>query len=725
MTVCYDPVMGFSCGGYLWENILMLPVIGILERYSKMHAVRFLLVSVFIILLPHSLVANTDDRNIHGPQTRGNFEHVLRGQFDKTTGNPEDPGKGQAADKDGALGDAAATSDRYDVLRYDLDLRIDPDLKTVDGTVKMVFSAEVSFQEFVFDLTEQLFVEEINHSTGSLIFTHSVDSVMVTLPAAMAAGETDSLTIHYRGYPQEPTFRRGLMFLVHNSGAGSEPGEGGPIVASMSEPAYAKYWWPCKDRPYDKALSAVALTVPENLIGVSNGTLVSEMAADAGWKTYSWVESYPIASYLISVAISNYAYLEFPCLTSGGTDVPLKNWVFRPDSTKAVVDFAPLCEMMDFCEQNYGPYPFQGEKYGHAEFIWFGAMEHQTVTSIGSTSLHGDGANDWLVVHELGHQWFGDSLTPHNWADIWLNEGFATYTEALWNEHLDGIEAYHQTLNDGRDELSWVQQGPIYDPVPVFPGRVIYDKASWILHMLRGRMGDGQFFPMLEAWGSGGSRPGATVTTEMFIAHAASYAGENLDAFFDPYLNSTALPEISFEYEISDGSNGPGSHLELTLTQNQTPLFDNIYPVVIEHTHGSTTVDMHLSNVQVSLGYDLINGEITGVAIDPDHWVLWKPAGGSSSREGLVSIYPNPSCGAFVYLRFQLNEPASVVLRIYNAMGAEVAFRDLGTVNPAGTYNEYVWDEKSNEGARVPSGVYWAGLEIDGVRSVQKFSVVH
>jgi len=383
----------------------------------------------------------------------------------------------------------------------------------------MVFSAVVPFQDFVFDLTEQLFVSEISHNSGNLIFTHSVDSVSVALPVELGIGQIDSVTIYYEGYPLEPTFRRGLMYLVHDSGPNDNPEDGGPIVASMSEPAFAKYWWPCKDRPYDKALSAVSLTVPEDLIGVSNGTLVSEVPADEGWKTYSWVENYPIATYLISVAISNYAYLESPCVTSGGTDVPLKHWVFRPDSTAAEVAFTPLCEMMDFCEQQFGPYPFQGEKYGHAEFIWGGAMEHQTVTSIGSTSIKDDGSKDWLIVHELGHQWFGDSLTPHNWADIWLNEGFATYTEALWFEHVGGIEAYHEDLADGRNQVSWETQGPVYDPVPVFPGLVIYDKGAWIIHMLRGRMGDALFFPMVEEWSNGGNRPGRTVTTEQFIAH--------------------------------------------------------------------------------------------------------------------------------------------------------------------------------------------------------------
>jgi len=669
-----------------------------LERIPIMMVLRLFIVFCLVGLMPASQMAKAADQEIHGPMTRLKFEQQSVSGFAKVAGHPDHD---KAVDHPGALGQAAVTSDRYNVLRYNLDLR--------------------PFQDFVFDLTEQLYVEDITHASGSLFYTHSVDSVSVTLPAAMAEGQVDSLTVHYSGFPHEPVFRRGLMFLMHD---GNDPEHAGPIVASMSEPAFAKYWWPCKDRPYDKAYSAVSLTIPEDLIGVSNGTLVSETAADAGWKTYAWREAYPMPTYLVSVAISNYVYLESPCLTSGGTDVPMKNWVFSSDADDAVIAFEPLCNMMEFCEGFFGPYPFQGEKYGHAEFIWPGAMEHSTVTSIGSAHVVGDSTSEWLIVHELGHQWFGDSLTPHNWADIWLNEGFATYTESLWCEYSEGMEAYHQDLADGREEAFWEQQGPVYDPVPVFPGKVIYDKAAWILHMLRGRLGDEQFFPMIEEWATGGGRPGATVTTEQFIAHVESYYGQDLHNFFDPYLNSTALPQIGYEFEITDGPNGINSHLELELKQFQTPYFDNIFPVVVSYAGGSTTVDLRITEFQANLVFDLPAGEITGVAIDPEHWVLWQPVGGVASHTGLTSIFPNPSQGNYVYLQYRLEDTSTVFLRIYNAMGAEVASIDYGMKDPEGTYNNVVWDIKDKAGIRVPSGVYWAALEINGQRSVKKFSVI-
>jgi len=195
--------------------------------------------------------------------------------------------------------------------------------------------------------------------------------------------------------------------------------------------------------------------------------------------------------------------------------------------------------------------------------------------------------------------------------------------------------------------------------------------------------------------------------------------------FFEPYLTSTEIPQIAYEYELTDGPNGEKTHLSLVLKQVQGLLFDNIFPVVISGSGESTTVYVHLSGSQATLEHDFTGGEISGVAIDPDQWVLWEPAGGSTKTVGLVNIYPNPSFETFIYLRFFLEETSPIVLRIYNALGAEVAFRDLGQVSPTGTLNEIVWDKKDNSGARVASGVYWATLEIAGKRSVRNFSVIH
>ncbi len=565
-----------------------------------------LTVSLFLLLISQTGMA-TEGRHVH-PLTRQAFLEA----------------KGQAAQKNGALGEAAALSALYDVLSYDLDLRIDPGTVHMEGSVLMRFaSRQAGLEQVVFDFTrENLTISRIANAAGDLTFQQMEgDSVVVTLPSALADGQQDSLLIEYAGNPVEPDWAQGLVFRQYSNG-----GYSGPIVASQSQVAYAKYWWPCKDRPDDKAFTSVRVTVPDTLMAVSNGTLVEDSLPEAGWRTLHWVEAYPMPTYLVSVAISNYAHFSDSCTTTGGTYVPLMHWVFPQDLADAQADWASLCEMMEVCEGHFGPYPFQGEKYGHAEYLWNGAMEHTTVTSVGYGSITGDGTRDWLVVHELGHQWFGDSLTPHRWADIWLNEGFATYTEALWREHESGHQEYLDYLNAWRDETVWAAQGPVYDPVPVFPGRVIYDKGSWILHMLRQRMGDSAFFGLLLEWANEGGRPHATVTTEEFIALAESWAGEDLGGFFWPYLEEVQSPRISFVYELGEGDAGPNTALTVILRQTQDRLFDNRFPLVVTTDGVAQTYSLDLSERVLQTVIQLPTAPDT-VVLDPESSVLWQAAG--------------------------------------------------------------------------------------------------
>ncbi len=666
--------------------------------YSKV----FCLLFVLILMAP--LAQSQDRTDIHG---------LSRARFEAT--------KISSGNKDGSLGDAAVGSSRYDMLRYDLDLRIDPSATSLVGSVKMKFTSLVpALQSFVFDLDTQLGIDRIIYHDSELTFNQMVgDSVVVHLPAPVAMDTVDSLVVEYSGQPREPSLGRGLMYRTYSLGDYVAPN-----VANMSEPAYAKYWWPCKDRPGDKAFTAVSITVPDTLVAVSNGTLEGEEISEAGWKTYHWREAYPMPTYLVSVAISNYLLISSECSTSLGSDVPLRHWVIPPDYDNALVDFEPMCQMMDFCERRFGPYPFLGEKYGHAEFFWSGAMEHTTVTSIGHGSLLGDGSRDWLIVHELGHQWFGNSLTPQIWADIWLNEGFATYSEALWREDQLGSDAYLAYLNFDRNDAVWAIQGPVYDPVPVFPGRVIYDKGSWILHMLRQRLGDGDFFTLLEEWTGGGNRPGGNVTTQEFIDLSESVSGQELNNFFWPYLETTQLPRIVFEYQISEGNAGPDTRLEVSLRQTQSRIFDNIFPIVVTTEAGEETFTLHLSGRTATATVELLSA-VELVVLDPDPSVLWTPSSSSGVSEGLILAYPNPSLVNYIYLRYRMTATAPVAVRILDARGREVASRDLGVVSPDVGFNEYVWDLRDNNGAKVAAGVYWATMEIGGSRSVTKITVIH
>jgi aminopeptidase N len=669
------------------------------------------LVAALGLLAVLALAAGAQPVSPHGGFTRLDWEgkHLPRGAgLDK---GPED-------------GDFTPGSERYDLRRSELDLRLDTDDGSVAGRVKHVFaSLDDTLRTVVVDFSTAfgLGVDAVTRDGSPLPFTISGDALLIRLPAAVGTGVEDSLTVAWSGNPDAPDFQRGLYLEQHGSGAGA-----GPIFATMSQPAYGKYWWPCKDRPDDKIERLVMrYTVREGLMAAAPGLLQSTSEPEAGWTTYEWLSTYPIAAYLVSVAVSDYVLWSEDCVTELGTSMPIMNYVYPEDEADARLDLARTCLMVDLCEDWFGVYPFAREKYGHAEFNWGGAMEHQTCTSLGRGFINGLASAENIVMHELAHQWFGDSLTPHTWADIWLNEGFATYSEALWYEADEGTAAYHDFLRRARDPFDWSGQGPVYEPMPVFPGRIIYDKGAWILHMLRGRLDDDAvFFQLLRDWAQQDDRPLGTVTTEEFIAHCSGYADHALDDFFWPYLLTDEVPRLRLQYEVAEGGADPDT-VRITLRQTQAQLFDNVYPLRLDLGDTELTTSLRLSGTVASATVVLpgAGASLERLELDPERWVLWQLDATAPERPGLTNVHPNPARDDWVVFTYRLEQSAAVSVAVYDVRGRRVFARDLGRVTPSLDGNTFAWDCQGEHG-RAASGVYWAAIEVDGARTVGKFTIL-
>ncbi len=625
-------------------------------------------------------------------------------------------------------GDFAPGSERYDLLRSTLDLRLDTADASLAGSVKHVFaSRDDTLRTVVLDFAAEhgLTVASVTGTAGvALPYSHAGDVLLVRLPATLARSVVDSLTVAYGGVPSAPAAQRGLWLQTHGTGA-----QEAPVFATMSQPAYAKYWWPCKDRPDDKINRlTIRATVRTPLLAAAPGLLQGQWEPEPGWTTFEWVHTYPIASYLVSVAVSNYVLWEENCRTPLGTDMPLQHFVYPQLEADTRVDFGRTCEMIEACEQWFGIYPFGREKYGHALFSWGGAMEHQTCTSFGRTFITGRGFAWHIVVHELAHQWFGNSLTPLTWSDIWLNEGLATYSEALWFEYLDGGEAYHDYMDRARDAEDWAGQGPVYDPVPVFPGRVIYDKGAWIVHMLRGRLDDdASFFALLREWAQGGGRPYGHVTTAEFIALCSQYAGQPLDDFFMPYLTTDRVPQLRWRHDVLAGGAAPDT-IRVTLRQIQPVVFDNVYPLQIS-LDGGETISARVRLDAATATHDVVlpaGKTVQQVDLDPARWVLWRRAAVPVEEIGIAKVYPNPAPVGeqLVTIAYRLQATSTVAVEVYDAMGRRVFARALGRVTAAPDVNVFSWDGRTAQGVRAAAGVYWAAVTVDGRRTVRKFTVL-
>ncbi|MCP4580963.1 MAG: M1 family metallopeptidase, partial [candidate division Zixibacteria bacterium] len=264
--------------------------------------------------------------------------------------------------------------------------------------------------------------------------------ISITLDHEYDTGEEFTTVVYYNGHPPGSYFGS-FTWETH--------GGGNPIISTLSEPEGAREWWPCKDQPRDKSDSSdVKITIPDDLVGTSNGLLTEVIDNGDGTLTYCWHNSYPITTYLISVSISNYEEFTDWYVNTDGDSMPIVNYVYPEHFDDAQEDLGITAEVMEIFAELFGEYPFMREKYGHSIFPWGGAMEHQCNKSYGDGLITGHHYYDYIVAHELAHMWFGDMISPDIWPEIWMNEGFASYSEALWTEAIQGYEAYRSYMNN-------------------------------------------------------------------------------------------------------------------------------------------------------------------------------------------------------------------------------------------------------------------------------------
>jgi aminopeptidase N len=618
----------------------------------------------------------------------------------------------------------------FDVQHYELDLRIDVPLKMLDGAVEIELQALRRLQRVRLDLVGNLTVDyllwqpEGGAPPIAAPYEHAGDSLVVQLATPLATGLTGRLRITYHGQPQpHGLLNSGLLFRSY----GDTPEDYRPAVFSVSQPWSAHSWWPCKDHPGDKATARIAITLPPDYVGVSNGTLVLEEEIDGYWHRVVWREDYPIATYLVSVAISTYQSWHEICPGQAGP-VLLSYYVYPPDREGAELDLAPTCRMMQFLENLFGPYPFGAEKYAQAAMVWGGAMENQTVTSHGRFVMAGTGRYERLIMHEFAHQWFGDYLTPAHWRDIWLNEGFARYSEALWLEHTEGRQSYLDymaRIGPERHPDLFASMGILTDPDPILPNLLVYNKGAWVLHMLRGYLGDDDlFFNLLYHYATEPRLAFGNVTTADFLTVASRVAGRDLRPALKPWLDSDAVPTLAWRWE-QNGHLAGRVKVTLHAAQLQARRFDLALPVHITTDQGIVVRRARLNHTTGRFSW-IVPGPVRAVALDPEGWVLFRLLDAPQPKLRFLPPTPNPARTADISLRFTLRSDAPVTCNLYDVRGRKRGRWALGT-RPAteDEPEEWVWNGRDGQGRVLPAGVYWLELLANGSRAVHKITILH
>jgi aminopeptidase N len=369
-------------------------------------------------------------------------------------------------------------------------------------------------------------------------------------------------------------------------------------------------------------------------MGLSNGLLTDSIQNGDSTTTFNWKSSYPIATYLVSVAVSKYCYWSDTYTSLDGTkQMPVVYYAFPKDSANAYNDWKRTPEMIRFFAKTYGEYPFINEKYGMAMFGWTqGSMENQTLTSMGYLIVDGNNSYEEIVVHELSHQWFGDAVTLKDWKNIWLNEGFATYSEALWEEYTKGKAAYLDYMRKYDygyfKGTVYAPEGYIFSP-SVYP--TIYQKGGWVLHMLRGVIGDENFFKLLREYFEKYEYKNAE--TKDFQTLAEEVSGQKMDWFFDEWVyEGTGRPRYEYSWKFENFQDQPNTgaytvRLQLKQVQDDRDVYKMPIKIDVETEAGTKEFTIFNDKREQSILLT-VDSKPKEVQIDPEGWILKKIAKG-------------------------------------------------------------------------------------------------
>ncbi len=566
---------------------------------------------------------------------------------------------------------------KIDITYYKLDLNVSYSSKYLKGIVTVKGkSINDLLTSFYLDLSAGFKVNYVLSNTTSVQYSlDNSNRLYISLEKNYTPGEEFNVEISYEGKPAS-SGGIGGSFVFEKTPAGD------PVIWTLSQPYGSRDWWPCKDTPADKADSSdVWITADQSFTSVSNGILKEIIDNPNGTKTYKWHNSYPIANYLISIALSNYELYQNYYQSSSGILLPITNYIYKGNTTKYkhVLDNVP--KMIKIFADKFGEYPFIKEKYGHAECGFSGGMEHQTCTSLGAFSEN-------IIAHELAHQWFGDMVTCKDWNNIWLNEGFASYGECIYREEMYGKEDFKNYVSNFMNNYALYASGSIYIPDNylnnvgyVFDSRRSYKKGAIVLHMLRGIIGDEYFFETLKTYTKEPRITYNTATTEDFKAIAEIVSGQDLDYFFDQWIYGENYPTYSFnwDYEKSDGDN---YSLKLYLqqeTKTNPKYFTMPIQVLYKTTNEIKTVTVF--NDKQNQSWEIkVAGEPIEVTFDPENWILKQIGSNTKIDFGkelnsdyvLEQNYPNPFNPATI-IEYQLPASGSVSLKLYDIIGNEIA----------------------------------------------------
>lgn len=566
---------------------------------------------------------------------------------------------------------------QYDVKHYYLELEVENNTTYLSGQVSI--SAQVVVNEldtFAFELIDEMIIDQVLVNNTEHSVFHENNEAFVPLNETLTQNSLFTVKINYHGTPPTGESFSGV-FTEYDSTWNKH------VTWTLSEPFSAREWWPTKQVLTDKADSVWVdiTTSAENLAG-SIGLLSATIPLPDNKVRYEWRSKYPIAYYLISFAVAEYqehnvyakpGYLQ-------GDSLLIQNFIYNSPGcyewSKPGIDRS--VEFMELFTDLFSFYPFDKEKYGHCLAGLGGGMEHQTMTTLGRFDFS-------LVAHELGHMWFGDNVTCSNWSDIWINEGFATYTDYLATDYIADDKYALIWKTNGQNYIMSEPDGSIYVPPEevtynnvdrIFDSRLSYWKGAIIIHMIRFELqNDELFFQVLQNFQL--QYADSTAGAADFMAVLNETSGKDFTAFFDQWYYGEGFPIFDFSYKQENGL------FVLYATQSAsfpevTPFYRMHFPVKLYFNDGTDSTLIFEQTDHENTFTAPISKLIDSLQVDPELWVLKRVESLIGIKENnlniSLNIYPNP-CKDLLIIENSNSDP--VMLEINDLKGNTIFYSEL------------------------------------------------
>lgn len=490
-----------------------------------------------------------------------------------------------------------------DVEKYYLELSLFPQKGSIEGNINIMGKVLENCDYICLNFEKGFKIKNLIINNQKTNFKYEDNYLKVY--KSVIKGDTFNIKIKYFGQP----IAKGLGSFVFDEYKGHS------FIYSLNEPIFASTWFPCNDKPDDKALFESKITSDSIYTSVSNGSLIN-IEYKNGKRTFHYKSEYPISTYLMCVYSGNYYYYEDYTVTGIKDTIRLSYYLLEQEDIENFLDYQPIKDGIKIFSELFGTYPFKNDKYGNAQITWkYGAIEHQTITGLSTSIIKNPFSKRLVFIHELAHQWWGNAVGLKSWKDIWLNEGFATYCEALYAEKLNGYDKYLEVLHS---KIGDFEDNTLYAPQNNMFSSTIYNKGAWVLHMLRNKIGDEKFFNGLKAYFNEYKYKNAS--TNDFIKIMENESGISLKSFFNNWVfYGKGMLSIRYNYEVKNND----LYLYIKSDKNKIK-YDFLLETELDFADGKSVINKnYLMGNDTTLIFKNV-GNVASIILDPNDKLLKK-----------------------------------------------------------------------------------------------------